>query len=102
MLAGSTADRLGRARVFKVGLVVFTIGSLACSVAPDVHWLIAFRMLQAVGGSMLNPVAHRRGRPHRLVRSGVPGPPAPARGSRRPAARHRRAGSLTYGIIEAP
>src|SRR4051812_24424551 len=48
MLSGSMADRIGRARVFKVGLVVFAIGSLACSVAPDVNLLIAARMLQAV------------------------------------------------------
>lgn len=57
MLAGSTADRLGRVRVFQVGLAVFTVGSLACSLAPSVEWLIAFRVLQAIGGSMLNPVA---------------------------------------------
>lgn len=57
MLAGSTADRLGRVRVFQVGLGVFTLGSLACSLAPSVGWLIAFRVVQAIGGSMLNPVA---------------------------------------------
>jgi EmrB/QacA subfamily drug resistance transporter len=57
MLSGSTADRVGRARTFKVGLGLFTLGSLLCSVAPNVELLIAFRMLQAVGGSMLNPVA---------------------------------------------
>jgi EmrB/QacA subfamily drug resistance transporter len=57
ILSGSTADRLGRVRVFQTGLVIFTIGSLACSLAPSVGWLVAFRMLQAVGGSMLNPVA---------------------------------------------
>ncbi|HEV7753392.1 MAG TPA: MFS transporter [Baekduia sp.] len=57
MLSGSTADRLGRVRVFQVGLVLFTLGSLACSAAPSVGWLILFRMVQAVGGSMLNPVA---------------------------------------------
>lgn len=57
MLAGSTADRLGRRRVFTVGLVVFSIGSLLCSLAPDLGWLVVFRMAQAVGGSMLNPVA---------------------------------------------
>ncbi|MCW2984801.1 MAG: EmrB/QacA subfamily drug resistance transporter, partial [Conexibacter sp.] len=57
MLSGSTADRLGRVRVFQVGLAVFTLGSLACSLAPSVGWLIVFRMVQAVGGSMLNPVA---------------------------------------------
>ncbi|MFE0191692.1 MFS transporter [Streptomyces sp. NPDC058989] len=57
MLAGSTADRLGRRRIFLVGLVVFAIGSLLCSLAPDLGWLVVFRMVQAVGGSMLNPVA---------------------------------------------
>ncbi|MFF2813188.1 MFS transporter [Streptomyces sp. NPDC058000] len=57
MLAGSTADRLGRRRVFMAGLVVFSLGSLLCSLAPDLGWLVAFRMVQAVGGSMLNPVA---------------------------------------------
>src|SRR3984957_5339869 len=57
MLSGSTADRVGRRRTFQAGLAVFTLGSLACSVAPGLGWLIAFRILQAVGGSMLNPVA---------------------------------------------
>ncbi|MEV1077515.1 MFS transporter [Streptomyces sp. NPDC050211] len=57
MLAGSTADRIGRKRVFMAGLVVFTIGSALCSVAPNLETLVAFRMVQAVGGSMLNPVA---------------------------------------------
>ncbi|MFJ8631264.1 MFS transporter [Streptomyces sp. NPDC093568] len=57
MLAGSTADRIGRKRVFMTGLVLFTIGSALCSLAPNLDALIAFRMIQAVGGSMLNPVA---------------------------------------------
>ncbi|MCX5334240.1 MULTISPECIES: MFS transporter [unclassified Streptomyces] len=57
MLAGSTADRIGRKRVFVAGLVVFTIGSVLCSLAPNLEALVAFRMVQAVGGSMLNPVA---------------------------------------------
>ena len=57
MLAGSTADRIGRRRVFLAGLVIFTLGSLLCSLAPNLQALVAFRMVQAVGGSMLNPVA---------------------------------------------
>lgn len=57
MLAGSTADRIGRKRVFMTGLVLFTIGSALCSLAPNLDSLIVFRMVQAVGGSMLNPVA---------------------------------------------
>lgn len=57
MLAGSTADRIGRRKVFVAGLVLFTLGSALCSLAPNLDSLIAFRMVQAVGGSMLNPVA---------------------------------------------
>ncbi|MFF2650492.1 MFS transporter [Streptomyces sp. NPDC058045] len=57
MLAGSTADRIGRRRVFTAGLVIFSLGSLLCSLAPGLQWLVVFRMVQAVGGSMLNPVA---------------------------------------------
>jgi EmrB/QacA subfamily drug resistance transporter len=57
MLGGSTGDRIGRRRTFQTGLTLFGIGSLLCSVAPTTGWLIAFRALQAIGGSMLNPVA---------------------------------------------
>ncbi|MDT0317527.1 DHA2 family efflux MFS transporter permease subunit [Streptomyces millisiae] len=57
MLSGSTADRVGRRRVFQIGLVVFTAGSLLCALAPSLGWLVAFRAAQAIGGSMLNPVA---------------------------------------------
>ena len=57
MLSGSTGDRIGRRRTFQTGLALFTLGSLACSLAPALGWLVAFRALQALGGSMLNPVA---------------------------------------------
>jgi EmrB/QacA subfamily drug resistance transporter len=55
LLSGSAGDRFGRRRMFQTGLVIFGAGSLACSLAPGLGWLIAFRMLQAIGGSMLNP-----------------------------------------------
>jgi EmrB/QacA subfamily drug resistance transporter len=57
MLAGSTADRVGRRRVFQIGIVVFSLGSLLCGLAPSLGALIGARVLQAIGGSMLNPVA---------------------------------------------
>jgi EmrB/QacA subfamily drug resistance transporter len=57
MFSGSMADRFGRRRVFELGLCLFTLGSLLCSLASSLGGLIAFRMLQGVGGSMLNPVA---------------------------------------------
>jgi EmrB/QacA subfamily drug resistance transporter len=57
MLTGSMADRLGRKRLFLIGLFGFSLGSLLCSLAPDTGSLIALRMLQGLGGSMLTPVS---------------------------------------------
>lgn len=57
MLSGSTADRIGRRRTFQTGLALFSLGSLLCGIAPNIGSLVAFRALQAIGGSMLNPVA---------------------------------------------
>jgi EmrB/QacA subfamily drug resistance transporter len=57
MLSGSMADRLGRKRLFLIGLSGFSLGSLLCSFAPNVGALVALRMLQALGGSMLTPVS---------------------------------------------
>ncbi len=57
MFAGALADRIGRRTIFQVGLSLFTLGSWMCSLAPSLGWLIGFRILQGVGGSMLNPAA---------------------------------------------
>ena len=57
MLGGSTADRIGRRRIFQSGLLLFTAGSLLCGLAPGLGSLVTFRVVQAIGGSMLNPVA---------------------------------------------
>jgi EmrB/QacA subfamily drug resistance transporter len=57
LLAGSSADRFGRRRMFRLGLIIFGVGSLLCSLAPSIGVLIAARAIQAVGGTMLNPVA---------------------------------------------
>ncbi|GAB3828502.1 MFS transporter [Dactylosporangium cerinum] len=57
LLAGSSADRFGRKRVFQLGLAVFGAGSLLCGLADSVGWLVAARVVQAAGGTMLNPVA---------------------------------------------
>ncbi len=57
MLGGSTADRLGRRRVFQTGLITFVTGSALCAAAPSLGVLIAARAFQALGGAMLNPVA---------------------------------------------
>src|SRR5579863_2452627 len=57
MFSGALADRIGRRTIFQVGLSLFTLGSWLCSLAPGLGWLIGFRILQGVGGSMLNPAA---------------------------------------------
>jgi len=57
LLAGSIADRFGRRKTLQAGLVVFSLGSLLCSLAPSASALVAFRVVQALGGAMLNPVA---------------------------------------------
>jgi EmrB/QacA subfamily drug resistance transporter len=57
MFSGAAADRIGRRTVFQVGLSLFVLASWLCSLAPNLDSLIAFRLLQGLGGSMLNPAA---------------------------------------------
>ncbi len=57
MLSGAAGDRFGRRGTFQLGLSVFAVASLLCSLAPNIETLIAARFLQAIGGSMMNPVA---------------------------------------------
>jgi EmrB/QacA subfamily drug resistance transporter len=51
--SGSLADRVGRKRIYLVGLVVFALASLACAVAPDPGLLIAARAVQGIGGAAM-------------------------------------------------
>jgi EmrB/QacA subfamily drug resistance transporter len=53
---GGLGDRFGRRTVYLVGLAAFILASLACGAAPDLPALIAARVLQGVGASMLMPV----------------------------------------------
>jgi MFS family permease len=55
--SGALADRFGRRRVFRLGLALFGVASVACALAPSVGVLTAARVAQGVGGSMLSPVA---------------------------------------------
>ncbi|KQX57863.1 MULTISPECIES: MFS transporter [unclassified Streptomyces] len=55
--SGALADRFGRRRVFRSGLVLFGAASLVCALAPSAGVLVAGRALQGVGASMLSPVA---------------------------------------------
>lgn len=55
--AGRWADRIGRRRMFVAGLVTFSVGSLACGLAPDVAVLIVARVVQAIGGGAMVPAS---------------------------------------------
>jgi EmrB/QacA subfamily drug resistance transporter len=55
LLGGSLGDRLGRRRIFVIGVVWFTIASAACAAAPDAGLLVGMRALQGVGAALLTP-----------------------------------------------
>lgn len=55
--AGGLADAHGRKRVFRRGLALFIAASAACGLAPTVGWLIAARVLQALGAALLTPAS---------------------------------------------
>ncbi|HET7735480.1 MAG TPA: MFS transporter [Nocardioidaceae bacterium] len=55
LLGGSLGDRLGRRRIFVIGVVWFTAASLACGLAPNVELLVVARALQGIGGALLTP-----------------------------------------------
>jgi EmrB/QacA subfamily drug resistance transporter len=57
VIAGRTADRVGARRVFFVGLIVFSIGSALCGIAPTLELLIAGRVVQGVGGAAMLPAS---------------------------------------------
>jgi EmrB/QacA subfamily drug resistance transporter len=54
---GRLADRVGRKRMFLLGATVFTIGSMACGLSPNISSLIAAEMLEAVGAAILVPAS---------------------------------------------
>jgi EmrB/QacA subfamily drug resistance transporter len=55
-VSGWVADRFGTRRVFASAIGVFTLGSILCGISTDIRLLIAFRILQGIGGAMMVPV----------------------------------------------
>jgi len=57
VVAGRLADLVGRRRAFTSGILLFTLASVACALAPGVELLIAFRVVQALGAALLVPAS---------------------------------------------
>ena len=57
LLGGRLGDFYGQRRMFLLGLIIFTLASLACGLAPTQEWLIAARALQGLGGAVVSAVA---------------------------------------------
>src|ERR1700716_261609 len=57
LLGGRLADLLGRRRLFMIGLVVFSLASLAGGFAQSEPWLIAARAVQGLGAALVSPAA---------------------------------------------
>ena len=56
-IAGKLSDELGRKRVFLGAVIIFTVTSIATALAPNVYWLILFRVLQGLSGGSFMPTA---------------------------------------------
>ncbi|HEY0749027.1 MAG TPA: DHA2 family efflux MFS transporter permease subunit [Steroidobacteraceae bacterium] len=55
-ISGWMANRFGTRRVFASAIGIFTLGSFLCGLSSNIHWLVAFRILQGGGGAMMLPV----------------------------------------------
>jgi EmrB/QacA subfamily drug resistance transporter len=55
-ISGWMADRFGTRLVFASAIGIFTLGSFLCGISSNIHWLVAFRILQGCGGAMMVPV----------------------------------------------
>jgi len=55
LVGGSLGDKLGRKKIYMIGIFVFIAGSAACGVAPNVNILIVCRVIQGIGGALMIP-----------------------------------------------
>jgi EmrB/QacA subfamily drug resistance transporter len=55
LVGGSLGDKLGRKKIFMIGIFIFITGSAACGVSPNVLFLIIFRIVQGIGGALMIP-----------------------------------------------
>jgi DHA1 family bicyclomycin/chloramphenicol resistance-like MFS transporter len=64
LIYGPLSDRFGRRPILLLGLAVFVLGGIGCALAPDIHTLIAARILQATGGAAGMVIARAVARDH--------------------------------------
>jgi EmrB/QacA subfamily drug resistance transporter len=55
LIGGAAGDRYGRRRVFLIGILIFTLASLACALAPSIMMLIGARLVQGIGAALMIP-----------------------------------------------
>src|SRR6266576_1765080 len=55
LVGGSLGDHFGRRRVFAIGILLFTVASILCGLAPNVNVLIIMRAIQGIGGALMIP-----------------------------------------------
>ncbi len=55
LIGGSLGDKLGRKKIFMLGIFIFMLGSVACGFSPTINLLIIFRVIQGLGGSLMIP-----------------------------------------------
>ena len=55
LIGGSLGDKLGRKKVFMIGIFIFITGSALCGLSPGVFYLIIFRIIQGIGGALMIP-----------------------------------------------
>ena len=55
-VSGFLADKFGTKKVFIISLILFSLGSLLCSLSPNLTFLVIARVIQGIGGSLMTPV----------------------------------------------
>jgi MFS family permease len=55
LIGGSLGDKLGRKKIFMIGIFIFILGSAACGFSPSILLLIIFRIIQGIGGALMIP-----------------------------------------------
>ena len=55
-VSGFLADKFGTKKIFIISLILFSLGSLLCSLSPNLTFLVIARVIQGIGGSLMTPV----------------------------------------------